>query len=62
MNFTNSTDPTVGYTIVNLLDYASLMQFNPKLSHGVGVMDSELRDRHQDDADSHDGADPGREP
>jgi membrane-associated phospholipid phosphatase len=44
VNFTNSTDPTVGSTIVNALDsYAHLMQFDPKLLHGAGVMDQNFR-------------------
>ncbi|MGO8909147.1 MAG: hypothetical protein ACLQDM_07470 [Bradyrhizobium sp.] len=44
VNFTNSTTPTVGSTIVNLLDsYATMMQFNPKLRHGPGVMDQDLQ-------------------
>jgi membrane-associated phospholipid phosphatase len=44
VNFTNSTDPAVGSTIVNLLDsYASLMLFDPKLRNGVGVMEQNIQ-------------------
>jgi membrane-associated phospholipid phosphatase len=44
VNFTNSTDPKVGSTIVNLLDsYANLMLFDPKLRNGVGVMEQNIR-------------------
>jgi membrane-associated phospholipid phosphatase len=40
VNFTNSSDATVGSTIVNLMDsYAHLMLFDPRLLHGAGVMD-----------------------
>src|SRR3974390_3403376 len=40
VNFTNSTNPAVGSTIVNLLDsYAHLMLFDPQLRNGVGVME-----------------------
>jgi membrane-associated phospholipid phosphatase len=43
VNFTNSTAPAVGSTIVNLLDsYATLMLFDPKLRHGAGVMDQNI--------------------
>jgi len=44
VNFTNSTDPKVGSTIVNLLDsYASLMVFDPKLKNSVGVMEQNIQ-------------------
>ncbi|HKD28955.1 MAG TPA: hypothetical protein VKC66_23995 [Xanthobacteraceae bacterium] len=44
VNFTNSTDPKVGSTIVNLLDsYASLMVFDPKLRNSVGVMEQNIQ-------------------
>jgi len=44
VNFTNSTTPTVGSTIVNLLDsYARLMLFDPKLRNGVGVMEQNIK-------------------
>jgi len=40
VNFTNSTDPTVGSTFVNALDaYANLMVLNPLLMTGTNVMD-----------------------
>jgi membrane-associated phospholipid phosphatase len=40
VNFTNSTDPTVGSTIVNVLDdYATLMITDPRLRDGQGVME-----------------------
>jgi membrane-associated phospholipid phosphatase len=43
VNFTNSTDPAVGSTIVNLMDaYAHLMVFDPKLKNGVGVMEQNI--------------------
>ena len=44
VNFTNSSTPAVGSTIVNVLDsYASLMQFDPKLRGGAGVMEQNIR-------------------
>lgn len=44
VNFTNSTDPVVGSTLVNVLDsYATLMIFNPKLKNGIGVMDQNVQ-------------------
>jgi membrane-associated phospholipid phosphatase len=44
VNFTNSTDPKIGSTIVNVLNsYTSLMLFDPKLRHGVGVMEQNIR-------------------
>src|SRR5215831_3411494 len=44
VNFTNSTDPKVGSTIVNLPDsYASLMVFDPKLRNSVGVMEQNIQ-------------------
>jgi membrane-associated phospholipid phosphatase len=44
VDFTNSTDPAVGSTIVNVLDsYATLMLFNPHLRTGVGVMDQNVQ-------------------
>jgi membrane-associated phospholipid phosphatase len=44
VNFTNSTTPAVGSTIVNLLDaYANLMFFDPKLKNGVGVMEQNIK-------------------
>ena len=44
VNFTNSTDPTVGSIIVNILDsYANLMLFDPKLRNGVGVMQQNIQ-------------------
>jgi membrane-associated phospholipid phosphatase len=44
VNFTNSTNPAVGSTIVNLLDsYAHLMVFDPKLANGVEVMEQNIR-------------------
>jgi membrane-associated phospholipid phosphatase len=44
VNFTNSTNPAVGSTIVNLLDsYANLMLFDPKLRNGVGVMEQNIQ-------------------
>jgi membrane-associated phospholipid phosphatase len=43
VNFTNNSSAAVGSTIVNVLDsYASLMQFDPKLSHGPRVMDQNI--------------------
>jgi hypothetical protein len=43
VNFTNSSTAAVGSTIVNLLDsYTNLMQFDPKLRHGPGVMDQNI--------------------
>jgi membrane-associated phospholipid phosphatase len=43
VNFTNSSTAAVGSTIVNLLDsYSNLMQFDPKLRHGPGVMDQNI--------------------
>ena len=44
VNFTNSSSASVGSTIVNLLDsYAKLMQLDPKLRHGPGVMDQNIQ-------------------
>src|SRR5215471_11807410 len=44
VNFTNSTDPKVGSTIVNILDaYTNLMLFDPKLRNGVGVMEQNIK-------------------
>jgi membrane-associated phospholipid phosphatase len=44
VNFTNSTTPAVGSTIVNLLDsYASMMLFDPKLRDGAGVMEQNIQ-------------------
>jgi membrane-associated phospholipid phosphatase len=44
INFTNSTNPTVGSTIVNALDsYAHLMLFDPLLRNRVGVMEQDIR-------------------
>ena len=44
VNFTNSSTATVGSTIVNLLDsYAHLMLANPKLRHGAGVMEQNIK-------------------
>jgi len=44
VNFTNSSSASVGSTIVNLLDsYANLMQLDPKLRHGPGVMDQNIQ-------------------
>jgi hypothetical protein len=44
VNFTNSTDPAVGSTIVNVLDsYTNLMLFDPKLRNGVGVMQQNVQ-------------------
>jgi membrane-associated phospholipid phosphatase len=44
VNFTNSTTPAVGSTIVNVLDsYAGLMLFNPRLSTGLGVMEQNIQ-------------------
>jgi membrane-associated phospholipid phosphatase len=43
VNFTNNSSAAVGSTIVNLLDsYTSLMQFDPRLKHGPGVMDQNI--------------------
>lgn len=43
VNFTNSSSASVGSTIVNLLDsYVNLMQYNPQLKHGAGVMDQNI--------------------
>ena len=43
VNFTNSSTASVGSTIVNLLDsYANLMQYDPRLVHGAGVMDQNI--------------------
>src|SRR5438270_11424086 len=43
VNFTNSSTASVGSTIVNLLDsYANLMQYDPRLAHGAGVMDQNI--------------------
>ncbi len=43
VNFTNSSTASVGSTIVNLLDsYANLMQYDPRLQHGGGVMDQNI--------------------
>jgi membrane-associated phospholipid phosphatase len=43
VNFTNNSSAAVGSTIVNLLDsYANLMQLDPKLRHGPGVMDQNI--------------------
>jgi membrane-associated phospholipid phosphatase len=44
VNFTNSTTPTVGSTIVNALDsYTHLMLFDPRLRNHVGVMEQDIR-------------------
>jgi hypothetical protein len=44
VNFTNSTTPTVGSTIVNALDsYTHLMLFDPKVKNHVGVMEQDIR-------------------
>jgi hypothetical protein len=44
VNFTNSTDPTVGSTIVNVVDsYIDLMRFDSKLRNGAGVMEQDIR-------------------
>ena len=44
VNFTNSSSAAVGSTIVNLLDsYARLMQLDPKLRNGAGVMDQNIK-------------------
>lgn len=44
VNFTNSTDPAVGSTIVNVLDsYTNLMLFDAKLKNGVGVMQQNIQ-------------------
>ncbi len=44
VSFTNSTDPTVGSTIVNVLDaYTQLMIFNPWLLNGARVMDQAVQ-------------------
>jgi membrane-associated phospholipid phosphatase len=44
VNFTNSTNPAVGSTIVNLLDsYASMMVLDPKLRNGAGVMEQNIQ-------------------
>jgi membrane-associated phospholipid phosphatase len=44
VNFTNSSTPAIGSTIVNLLDsYAHLMVFDPKLRNGVGVMEQDIQ-------------------
>jgi membrane-associated phospholipid phosphatase len=43
VNFTNSSGAAVGSTIVNLLDsYAKLMQLDPRLRQGPGVMDQNI--------------------
>ncbi|CCE08975.1 conserved exported hypothetical protein [Bradyrhizobium sp. STM 3843] len=43
VNFINSSTASVGSTIVNLLDsYANLMQYDPRLAHGPGVMDQNI--------------------
>ena len=43
VNFTNSSTASVGSTVVNLLDsYATLMQFDPRLRHGGGVMEQNI--------------------
>jgi membrane-associated phospholipid phosphatase len=44
VNFTNSTTPTVGSTIVNALDsYTHLMLSDPQLRNHVGVMEQDIR-------------------
>jgi membrane-associated phospholipid phosphatase len=44
VKFTNSTDPKVGSTIVNLLDsYSNLMLFDPKVRNGISVMEQNIR-------------------
>lgn len=44
VDFTNSTDPAVGSTIVNVVDsYATLMVFNPTLRTGGGVMEQNVQ-------------------
>lgn len=44
VNFTNSTTPTVGTTIVNALDaYATLMLIDPRLRDGGGVMEENFQ-------------------
>jgi hypothetical protein len=44
VNFTNSTTPTVGSTIVNALDsYTHLMLLDPQLRDHVGVMEQDIR-------------------
>jgi hypothetical protein len=43
VNFTNSSGAAVGSTIANLLDsYAKLMQLDPRLRQGPGVMDQNI--------------------
>lgn len=40
VNFTNSSSASVGSTIVNILDsYTHLMQADPRLRNGAGVME-----------------------